>query len=127
MSGFQLDTSGEVPRVAPNGDPVIVAPYVWPDLDPFTQGYVEAMFADDATQDALMDEHGQVHHGFSDFAPETLARIIADCERAASEPPSPLLGRQFWEQRQRAMRADHPPLALTLGEDGKVRFAEEQS
>lgn len=67
-------------------------------LDSFTQGYIEAMFFTDEEQ--LCEESGREmpavivnmatmetrfvggdSPGFGDLAPETLSRIIADCER----------------------------------------------
>lgn len=73
---------------------------------------------------------------FSDLAPETLARIIADCEKVcalygfkdAEE------GAAFWDARQEKPRplqnlfretfgALFPPLTVQLCDDGKVRFA----
>jgi len=127
---FQHDTSGFVRPYANRVTSTSELIY-WSDLDPFTQGYVVALFADLAAKriEALGGVFGPafryyVPAKFSDLAPETLARIVADCARAASEPRSPLLGRRFWEQRQRAMLADFPPMTPTLGDDLKVRFGE---
>lgn len=71
----------------------------WGDLDAFTQGYIEALFftenepgtcrydrtADRAAWDEAVHEGRSKDipgdYGFSDLAPETLARIIEDCER----------------------------------------------
>ncbi|MBP7704158.1 MAG: hypothetical protein KA105_02595 [Caulobacter sp.] len=73
---FELDTSGSVSyRV--HG---LMQTKIWSDLTPFAQGYVEAMFADEATQDALMDENGRVRFGFRHLAGDTLKRIVEDCE-----------------------------------------------
>lgn len=96
MPEFQLDTAGTVvatlsaatpnPTDYPNG-------LAWRDLDAFTQGYIEALFfteqgdgypgEDDGTAQGLWleVEPGLWSNelGFSDLAPETLARIIADC------------------------------------------------
>lgn len=44
-------------------------------LDSFTQGYVEAMFFTECNSDNPELEYATV----ADLAPETLARIIADC------------------------------------------------
>lgn len=99
----------------------------WYSLSPFTQGYVEAVFA---------SENDPAVGGFSDLAPETLARIIADCEEFAvfarklnQKEVTAFVstfhwGATFWNYRQ----ADRwpnafPPLTVELGDDGKVRFA----
>lgn len=132
---FQLDTTG---TVGPYRSTDLVSTYAlsWSDLDAFTQGYVEALLRFAST----LSETGR-HWGvaFSDLAPETLARIIADCERYASKfNPSPNLsaGADFWRHRQ--SKASHfvdgetcrglksmgfPPLTVMLSADGKVRFA----
>lgn len=81
---FQLDTSGTV--TLPTGEV-----YSWDGSVPGTsalpnlaQGYVEAMFASELAGGAV--RRGQaISLGFSDLAPETLARIIADCERFCSD------------------------------------------
>jgi hypothetical protein len=79
MTPFTLDTSG---RVAGNLEGLAVW-YEFEDLDPFTQGYIEALFASD-----VVDDDPEVPpltlgrlKGFSDLAPETLQRIVTDCER----------------------------------------------
>lgn len=72
------------------------------ELDSFTQGYIEALFFTDEEQ--LCEESGRDmpsvaidmatmesrfvggdSPGFSDLAPETLAKIVADCERFQRE------------------------------------------
>lgn len=74
--------------------------------------------------------HGSLSVGFSDLAPETLARIIADCERWQRLYPKGRSGHEggayCWElrQAQHVERPDFPPLTVQLGDDGKVRFAE---
>lgn len=102
MPQFQLDTSGAV--VAPIGSHnANTGPLDWASLDSFTQGYIEALFfteeeslraemrahslaADGLTpDDDESDESAAAFEslypvGFSDLAPEALARIIADCE-----------------------------------------------
>lgn len=112
---FQLDTSGHVE--AASGD--IPWLTVWSDLSPFTQGYIEALFA----------ERFQFGVGFSDLAPETLVRIIADCEAAISQgEDSAQNGAAFWAVRNHPMMPSgewtrrFPPLTVHLGDDGKVRF-----
>jgi hypothetical protein len=47
-------------------------------LDPFTQGYIEAMFFTDASDP---DDGDLQDATFADLAPETLAKIIRDCEQ----------------------------------------------
>lgn len=130
---FQLDTSGRV-ECAASFQPIGWA--IWSDLSPFTQGYIEALFASEAEAAAKawwLRKSGPFdipRPGFSDLAPEALARIIADCEvgreiyagigpRTQAEK-----GRQFWEDRQAEMMRRFPPLTVQLGDDGKVRFAE---
>lgn len=133
---FQLDTTGAIYDNR-HGSVAGRAVTKWEDLSPFTQGYIEALFSDDATQDALMDEHGRVRHGFSDLAPETLARIITDCEAYLATHEhrkrcvdSETQGGSFWRIRQAAGYARDSrccdgrfePLTVQLGDDGKVRF-----
>lgn len=104
----------------------------WSDLSPFVQGYVEALFAD---LDRWIERYGDPAHGpdqnpprFSDLAPETLARIMEDCERYDSESAIPLrdspdAGRELWEQLQRGGIAQEPtpfPPLTPYVRDGKV-------
>lgn len=137
MTEFKLDTSGEIMRPSPNG---FIYPTAWPDLDPFTQGYIEALFAAEfATLDTehvsqVMAYRGDgTCPGFSDLAPETLARIKEDCGpdargyRAVTSVNMQYEitrggGAQFYTDRQAGMWADFPPLIVHLGDDGKVRF-----
>lgn len=106
MPQFQLDTSGRVDGVpACRGHaaaPVVDIRYhgslAFGDLDPFTQGYIEALFFTE--EERLCEESDGARHmpdvvintatmesrfvggdsfGFSDLAPDALARIIADC------------------------------------------------
>jgi hypothetical protein len=128
---FQLDTSGRVECPA-SFQPLGWA--IWSDLDPFTQGYVEAAMRSlyEAHHSAGIAARMRVTYLFSDLAPETLARIIADCGRFNESRIAPLVnGAGFWSKRQAGLYRGHetgfprfPPLALTLGEDGKLRFAE---
>jgi len=128
---YQLDTSGAIERGEAYGGRCI-----WTDLDPFTQGYVEAVFTG-----ASVDLHAEWldrvdpyrSPGFSDLAPETLARIIEDCARfliaypAAREPDVPgarLVGGYVWTNRQGGDYPDFPPLTVSLGDDGKVYLRE---
>jgi hypothetical protein len=64
MPPFTIDKGGQV----------AFTPLRWSDLDSFTQGYVEALFFT-----SQGDDGEAFAEGFADLAPETLARIIADC------------------------------------------------
>lgn len=78
-------------------------------LDSFTQGYIDcALWSSTGDNDEPLDEN----HSIADFAPETLAKIIADCERFQSENEIPeynnsrysdaeLAGHDFWLTRNR--------------------------
>ncbi|MFY8143067.1 MAG: hypothetical protein ACOVMT_04190 [Caulobacter sp.] len=115
---FQIDTTGTVMTPRPEL-PEVGQAWTWDHLTPFAQGYVEALLRHAAT--------------FSDLAPETLARIIADCDAFAKQYPGWVHrdgGALFWASRQggatrwRAyMSEGFPPLTVQLGDDGKVRFA----
>lgn len=151
MTQFQLDTSGLVakpgqPGPAPNnsrmqctacgrdnrgykGDPCSddcpSRSWAWDDLSPFTQGYVEALFATFSTEFQKEWGASNLQVRFSDLAPETLARIIADCEVFEDANCDPLndaefatddrqgpteAGAAFWLDRQggAAFEADWP-------------------
>lgn len=88
MPEFVLDKSGEV---SPGRR--------FEDLDDFTQGYIESLFFTEHASNAPSVEdflkgcepgtnEGSIHGnaGFADLAPETLARIIADCEAFIASP-----------------------------------------
>jgi hypothetical protein len=81
--------------------------------------------------------------GFSDLAPETLARIMEDCERIQTRPISAthnwgtntLAGKMFWRDRATGFAGlglepriryseVFPPLTVYLGDDGKVYLRE---
>ena len=94
MPEFILDTAGVVSvdtRVSEGRVPGTAYPFVitaWRDLDDFTQGYIEAMFFtscdpagqhDEAAWNPETDCSLPSDVTFSDLAPETLARIVADC------------------------------------------------
>lgn len=134
---FTLDTSGDVKMPAePFGDGYTLAVFKrWDDLSPFTQGYIEALFADNA--DSFWEE-SQFHAApgeerdrtFSDLAPETLARIIADCRRYArgfdlrkTDEGQREQGRQLWTWQQAGNLPGFPPLTVQLGDADKVIFA----
>lgn len=106
MTAFQLDTSGTVNAHLWRPLQGRRQYLVWSNLDPFTQGYVEALFSDDATQGAIMDEHGRVRHGFADLAPETLARIIVDCAAFQALPAMDDQTGVFADEHNERDRAD---------------------
>lgn len=103
----------------------------------FEDGYVEAMFAR-LNEERWCDNAGRApaikpELGFSDLAPETLAAIRKDCAEAVeyrSIPfgrwfnPNGAGGRCFWSDRQDGrFPGKWPPLHLSLGNDGLVRFS----
>lgn len=130
---FQLDASGPVALPRPHSEGSTQT--YWSDLSPFAQGYVEALlesFRPDPYKGWAPTFPKRF--GFSDLAPETLARIIADCEaflafgrklnqKEASPVPTFNWGATFWDYRQRDRWREFPPLTVQLGDDGKVRFA----
>lgn len=86
MSEVSFDTSGTVWLLADRAPGATFAydkPVEWSDLDDFTQGYIEALFAGCHTRPAggnsVAEEADYDGFAFSDLAPETVARIIADC------------------------------------------------
>ena len=150
---FQLDTSGYVETPPAHFIKTADAIWRWGDLTPFAQGYVEAMARTNYEAVALSpsdnDGDGQCKHcgrnnagaedgpcsdncprqdiHFSDLAPETLSRIIADCdamERHLRRERMTTTGGRAWELRQSGFwPKTWPPLTVQLGDDGKVRFA----
>lgn len=144
---FQLDTSGavigavswnsqegqlarhrEIMHRRPHGETI------WSDLSPFTQGYIEALFASKPLMELPQngDDRPRPAPGFRHLASETLARIIADCaamEANKGKPGSREDGADCWAGRQEGRKpgdfSPHPfpPLTVQLGDDGKVRFA----
>lgn len=126
MTEFQLDTSGVV----------CCAPFtaahlalgrtrvVWSDLSPLAQGSLEALLRQLAQQsgpwtprEGWRDTHWP---GFSDLAPETLARIIEICPGRQGATVED--GATFWREQQEGQFEDFPPVTVYLGDDGKVRF-----
>ena len=84
MPEFILDVSGEVPRPDDYKGWGVERPLRWTDLDPFEQGYVEALFFTE--EEALAEqarEMGTVCDalGFSDLAPDALLSIKQDCAK----------------------------------------------
>lgn len=123
MTDFQLDTTGEVRTpTTPAARPGLR----WADLTPFTQGYIEALIKAANQTLSFNPKHPFRPNGFSDLAPETLARIIADCAavQAVGLPDTLEAGQTAWEARQQGM-THFPPLIIQLGDDGKVRFADD--
>lgn len=51
---------------------------VYHNLDSFTQGYIQAMFFTDT---GTGDDEDLEDANFTELAPDTLAKVIADCER----------------------------------------------
>lgn len=130
MPEFVLDTSDSVTLWDHKG-PWPYRKYVrWEHLDAFTQGYIEAMFftSDEELADERMahnpSDDARLSLGFSDLAPETLARIIEDCDwlctDASIRRTSRDLGREIWAERQAGNVAHLVPLTAYLGDDGKV-------
>jgi hypothetical protein len=139
---FQFDTSSYV-RMVPSDVKSTPKDYLrWPDLSPFEQGYVEAMFAEVhhnyhwATGDFGAPDDYSAGPAFRHLAPETLARIRKDCAAIGPYSASKFYadsqrqGAHFWFDRNHvAEHGEHyfaklPPLAPYLGNDGKVYLRE---
>jgi hypothetical protein len=127
MTIFTLDTSGAVGPVPgyPNSGPVEHGcKFIWRDLTPFQQGYVEALFASVMPPRTVNPSFAS---GFSDLSPEALALILRDCERWQEQFPAVGKhkdGAAFWELRtkQYVKRPDFPPLTVSLSDEGKVQL-----
>lgn len=133
-SGFVLDTAGEVyvsgPLLRDHQD---TSRWVWSDLSPFAQGYVEGLVADLNRRHRRLTREGMRPYAFSDLAAETLDRIRADCEANTREFLQPRgfdevsrnNGRHFWALRQAGFWPTRwLPLTPTLGDDGRVYLRE---
>jgi len=101
---------------------------LWDDLTLFTQGYIEALLCDGGDELSYEDISGENRRqaGFSDLAPETLARIVEDCEKIGwlfPVSPNRSGGWQAWAVRQTGKWLAFLPLTVQVGDDGKVRFA----
>lgn len=135
MGEFTLDASGFVRKVGHrNSRPQDLL--AWADLGAFTQGYVEGvkqwrrLLAYRIPPQERVEGEGDLDFHdwtFSDLAPEALAMILRDC--AAAQHPAPGVGRytveagrRFWAARQAGQWKAFPPLAVYLGDDGKVRL-----
>lgn len=127
---FAFDTSGVVEGPINTPDGLRFDAIGWGFLDAFTQGYVEALF-NETLFNTRDDDLRKV--GFSDLAPETLARIMVDCaygQRAIASGDIGVRGETdaergawFWIERQRRWR-ELPPLAPYLGDDGLIYVRE---
>lgn len=117
---FTLDTSGIVHMTSDS----VVPAYIWSDLTPFAQGYVEAMFAGPITVGSGAHTYNSVLQlAFSDLAPATLSRIMGDCEAYAGGNDASD-GPVFWNLQQDGLLSRFPPLAPYLGEDGLIYLRE---
>lgn len=125
---FTLDTSGYVQCPAPDQKPnESTGCWFWPDLDPFTQGYIEGMWASFGRG---LPGHMLTGLGYDDLAPETLAAILKDCAEYRAimrgEPDQQDFGARTWTERQAGNLAAYgfPPLTPYLGDDGHVYLRE---
>lgn len=120
---FTLDTSSAVIDNRPGWakHPVVY----WFNLDAFAQGYIEAMFESSLNMGGLRKNEALC--GFADLAPETLARIIADCEameRHLRRERMSTGGGRAWELRQSGFwPKTWPPLTVALDDTGKIVFS----
>ena len=132
MSTFQFNTSGHVWVELSNvGGERERARYRWHHLNDFQRGYFTAMAREaweglDQNQKDRLDHFGPI--AFSDFAPETLARGMRDCEaRCRLPPPIPRgseFGEEFWGDRQGGQEIAFPTLRLVIAEDGLLHAEE---
>jgi len=124
---FQFDTSGMV--LQPSEHYVDESRAVrWPDLSPFVQGYVEAMFAEfrnkgyEPTQPRF-----SYQYAFSDLASETLARIMEWTDAFQSEHADTLPRVDDGERRrlgEKVWNLGKHGFTPYLGDDGKVYLRE---
>ncbi len=122
---FQLDTSGIVRLDAPHtrSDGKWAQNIDWSDLPAFTQGYVEALLRGAENAGLCVSRYAGMtalrRAKFTDLAPETLARIMADCERWQDGKDK---SERTPKQRGAAMWAACSNAGLTpyLGDDGRV-------
>lgn len=114
MPQFQLDTSGSVEAVGAAlmaGDRIthtesqVAGWRIWNDLDPFTQGYIEALFFTNQSCIPMVEFHSEESQtriregqadgdlpndaGFPDLHPDALATIIQECAEFQREVISP--------------------------------------
>jgi hypothetical protein len=134
---FTLDTSGAIRTTSP---PNNIHHAFWSDFDPFTQGYVEALFASLIAElresgDCLPNLNGagiSFGVGFSDLSPEALALILRDCaaiKEALGCELDARDGREIWNDRAKRfpggslalyMRNRFPPLRVFLSDEGRI-------
>ena len=138
---FTLDTSGAVTFLHPAAPRGLLRHDVrWPDLSPFEQGTLWAMFAS-IPEYAPLSTPGCTwvyrERRFSDLAPEALDLIRRDCAAfsAVLSHPSREAGGLLWQERQagkwhepqivgKTRLPAFPPLTSYLSDDGKVRLRE---
>lgn len=139
MEAFTLDTTGVVrgPGAPRHADGAKI--WRWDDLDAFAQGYVEALLVEFnlARFERLREaQRYYVRLSFSDLAPETLAEILKDCERLqadrsvffnTTDPKEGAAGARCWRDRQNKALPGYAPLALYLGDDGKVYLSKAEA
>lgn len=128
MKTFTLDTSGIVP-VPVTGQDGYAKRITWPDLDAFTQGSGEAMARDlykRLLSEGSTPEDAAKAVAFHNWAPGTLARIIATSDLALGlgAPNTVEAGARHWAIEQANSVSPFPPLVLYLGDDGKVHLRE---
>lgn len=128
MADFTLDTSGAV-WVDPIDAPGIG--WLWSDLTPFQQGYVEAMKRARRIARPEYLSNRRLDWRFSDLSPEALALILRDCAERLTQICWPdentsQDGRDFWESRQRGfLIPGFRPLTVSLDDDGKAHLSGE--
>ena len=125
---FTLDTSSVVERGEAYG-----GRFVWEDFDPFTQGYVEALF-ESAWPDLLQqliakgmseaaDHDDSVQPEFSDLSPEALAMILRDCAALSKYYAKSVGGgSKAWSDRHSGEWPGFPPLTPHLSDCGRVHL-----
>lgn len=124
----QKDGRPSQPHVARDHSPAITeAAPSGSDLDPFTQGYVEALLSGWIKSGEFGDEGSDTFgsYDFSDLAPEALAAILRDCAAQGDNHASTESGKAFWAYRQAGKYPwAFPPLTPYLGDDGRVYLRE---